>query len=407
MNWPVLLRPGRIGVYALALSVVHLAGVYLGGILLVVWYAMLFLPVLSLVQLIITRSALRYHQVFTNDHPAKGEAVGFHVSITNECPVPSAPITVRFHLGREERGFETQSFQLRPHETRKLEQTVRCAYRGVYTVGLHRLAVWDVFGWIALAVPVFNRTFYVYPRVLSLPSALSGFGTEHAVRQSPAAGLEVDYTLYRSLRRYRSEDDARHISWRKLAAVGEPLVKEYDTAAEPAITICMDTRPVGDDDAALSVEDGVIEIVVALARYYIDREVPVSIVMGSSVTRIDPGDNAEFARFHSRTITFFFHSDVSPAVLYDYHRSDATLAEGTVLFVTHVLDPAILDLVERSDGRSLQAAAIVDTASLSPEERRRGESLQRSLREQGGELLLVESADSLVQEFSQWHAASV
>jgi len=406
MNFPVRLHPGRIGVYLLALSVVYLAGVYLGGTLLVVWYTMLLLPLLSLVQMIVTRAALRYHQEFTNDHPAKGEAVAFHLSVTNETWLPSAPIVASFHMGREERGLETRRFQLRAQETRVIDQTVRCPYRGVYTVGLDRLVVWDLFGWIGFSVPVFSRTFYVYPRVLTLPAALSGFGTEHAVAQSPSAGLEIDFTLYRSLRPYRSEDDARHISWRKLAAIGEPLVKEYDTAAEPAIAICMDTRSTGTGETALATEDGLIEIVVALTKHYLDREVPVSIVIGSEVTRIDPGDDAEFARFHSRTITFFFRSEVSPALLYEYHRSEASVSEGTVVFVTHSLDPEVFGLVERSDGRSMHAAAIVDVAALSDQERERGEMLKRSLRETGGEVLLVESADALVEELAQWHAPS-
>jgi uncharacterized protein (DUF58 family) len=403
---PIRLRPGRTAVYLLALSIVYLAGVYLGGTLLVVWYAMLLLPLFSLAQMIATRVGLRYHQEFSNDHPAKGEAVGYYLSVTNETRVPSAPITASFHMGRVERGLDTRRFQLRAHETRNIDQSVRCPYRGVYTVGLDRLVVWDLFGWIGFTVPVFSRTFYVYPRVLSLPSALPGFETEHAVAQSPSAGVEIDYTLYRSLRPYRPEDDARHISWRKLAAVGEPLVKEYDTAAEPGVTICMDTRPTGSGVTALATEDGVIEIVVALAKHYLDREVPVSIVTGTDVTRIDPGDEAEFARFHSRTISLFFRSQVSPALLYEYHRSEAALSEGTVIFVTHVLDPEVFELVERSGGRSVHAAAIVDVAGLSDDERGRGELMKRSLRESGGELILVESADELTEELAQWRAPS-
>jgi len=404
MSFPIAMRPGRAAVYALALSVVYLAGVYLGGVLLVVFFAMLFVPLISFVQLVVTRAGLRYHQEFTNDHPAKGEAVGYHLAVKNETPLPSAPISASFYVGREEQGLDVRKFQLRARESRRIEHTVRCPYRGVYTVGLDRMVVWDLFGWIGFAVPVFSRTFYVYPRILTLPGALSGFGTEHAVAQSPASGAETDVTLFRSLRRYRPDDDARHIAWHKLASVGEPLVKEYDTAAEPAITICMDTRPVADAGVALAVEDGVIEIAVALAKHYLDREVPVSIVTGPDVVRIDPGDETEFARFHGRTITIFFRSRVSPVLLYEYHREEASLAEGTVVFVTHALDSGVLELVERSDARTLQAAAIIDTGSLTTEERQRAEALQRSLREQGGELILVESADGLVQELSRWRA---
>ncbi len=407
MSSPILIRPLRVGVYAVALVVAWLAGVYLGGPLLVVWYAMLLLPLLSLAQAFVTRIALRYHQEFENDHPAKGEVVGFHLSVTNESPLPSSPIVASFHLGRSERGTDTQAFQLKARETHTADQAIRCPYRGIYTVGLSRFAVWDLFGWIGFTLPVFSRTFYVYPRVVPLPGALAGFGTEHAVAQTPAGGIEIDLTLYRSLRRYRPEEDARHISWRKLAATGEPMVREYDTAAEPAVTICLDTRPVAADrETALGVEDGVIEIMIALTKHYLDREVPVSLVIGGSLTLLDPTDSTGFARLHSQTIGFFFRSTVSPAVVYDYHRGDAGLAEGTVIFVTHTLDPGVVELVEQSDGRSLQAAAVVDIAALPREERQRGEMLQRSLRDRGGEILLVESVDTLAQELAQWHAPS-
>lgn len=405
MRLPIVIRPARTFLYAFALAIAYVAGAYLGGALLAIWYAMLALPLLSMTQAIITAAALRYHQEFSNDHPAKGEAVGYTLSVTNESPIPSAKITASFHMGRIEYGTSTSLLQLGAHRTTTIEHTVRCPYRGVYTVGLSRLTVWDIFGWIGFGLPVFSRTFYVYPRILHLPHAFAGFGTEHAVAQALTAGVEPDVTLYRGLRPYRLDDDVRHISWRKLALLGEPVVREYDTAAEPAVTICLDTRPVVSRERTLDVEDGAIEMVVALAKHYADREVPVAMAIGADVVRIGGGDANAFVRFHSSTIRIFFRSRVSPAIVYETHRHDGRFSDGTVIFVTDRLDADVIDLVETSDGRNLQAAAIINTIGLDDRERRRAAAIQRSLRDRAGAIVTVESADELVQELAQTHGA--
>ena len=397
----ILLDPARIGVYGFVLAVAYLAGVYLGGVLLVIWYAVLLLPVVSVCQALITRRSLYVREETPGNDPVKGQILQYSLTVTNESVFPSSPVVLSLHRGLARSGRETRSLYLWMRETRRVNQTVPCLYRGTYTVGLASLVVWDVFGLIGFTRRVSARTFTIYPRILEIPTAPSGTGPYGALADSPVAYGKTDTTLLRELRVYRPGDDVRHVSWRKFALLGEPLIREYDQAAEGAITICADTRAVeGEPDRAMHLEDCVLEIVIALARYYLTQEVPVTIVTGVDVLRLDPGDPPGFSRFHVSTATMVFESKLPPAMIYDYQRSDPSFVDGAVVFVSHSVDPGVLDFIERSGGAK-RSAAITATFNGEATPHMGGGSAFNGHDEP---LLKVASADALVEEFRKWQA---
>ena len=397
----VLLDPARIGIYAFALAIAYLAGVYLGGVLLVLWYAILLLPIVSVLQALITRRSLYVREDRFGSDPTRGDIMRHTLTITNESIIPSAPVVMSLHRGLARSGKETRSLYLWMRETRRVEQTIHCSYRGIYTVGLASLAVWDVFGLIGFTRRVSARAFTIYPRILEIPSAPSGIGPYGALADSPVSYGRTDTTLLRELRVYRPGDDIRHVSWRTFALLGEPFIREYDQAVERSITICMDSRPVaGGSDRAMHLEDCVLEIVLSLARYYLKHDIPVAIVTGREVVRLDPGDQSEFTRFHASTVTLGFDSTLSPAMIYDYQRSDPSFVDGAVVFVSHAADPRVIDFIERSGGAN-RAAAIMATFNGEATSATGGGN---AFNGHGETLLTVESADALVEEFRKWQA---
>ena len=327
----------------------------------------------------------------------KGEVVEYQLGLTNEFFIPTCRITASFHIGRSELGMETRTLQLGARKSLQIQYDVRCPYRGVYTVGLSQLIVWDIFGWAAFTFPVFNRTFYVYPRIIQLQRAFLGYGSVKTAAQSPKWGTEADWTLYRELRPYQHDDDIRHVSWQKMALFGEPLVREYDTSAQQAVIICLDMRqvPALMEDAALDIEDSSIEITVSLLKYYLDHQVPAVLTADGRTMYFSPGDEAGFTQFLKSTIMLFFHSSVSPVRYYEMLRREARLSSGSVIFVTHLLDAEILELVQNSDGRYLHAAAVVLTQGLSREEQRRMQVLQHALTGHPGTLITANSAEDV------------
>lgn len=396
----LLLDPARIGIYGFALAIAYLAGVYLGGVLLIVWYALLLLPIVSVVQAMITRRSLYVREEDSGDEPARGKVLRHTLAITNESIVPAAPIVVSLHRGLPRSGTETRNLYLWMRETRRVEQTIRCAYRGVYTVGLASVAVWDIFGLIGFTRRVSARTFTIYPRILDIPVIASGAGPDGTLVDSPASNGRTDITLLRGLRMYRPGDDARHVSWRTFAMLGEPRIREYEQGAERAITICMDTRPVeGGAERAMYLEDCVLEIAIALARYYLKNEVSVMILAGSEIVRLDPSDPQGFVRFHASTATLDFDSALSPAMVYDFQRADPSYVDSAVMFVSHTVDPGVIDFIEHSGGTHRAAAIMADPADEATPADGVG-----TLDGLGRTVLLVKSADALVEEFMKWQA---
>jgi uncharacterized protein (DUF58 family) len=381
-------------IYIFGLLVFYLAGVYLGGVLLIFFFAALLLPFLSFAFTLSAFLKLRYHQDFSNDHPRKGETVEYRLSVKNEGLLPSSPILLRFRGGRvdDALGLAEHAFSLLPSRSYGLERRIRCPYRGIYTVGLERLAVADQLGWLRLPLPVFSRTFYVYPRILNLDSLNVGSHADAPRSRSLGAGREEDNTLFRGVRTFQDGDDPRYIHWRKFASLGVPLVRSFDTAAEPGVSLVLDTRPVpADRGDPLAVEDSSIEIALSLARRLMRLGVPCSfLVEGRPPVELIPGLETTFEELHRESINFFFRAMYAPSTLLGAYRESRREAGRSAVFVTHILDPELLTLVGAGRPGVHQTGVVLN-----------GLGLEAQPRAEGG-LAVVRSADSLNEDLKGW-----
>ena len=412
-QFPFTLRLRACGVYLFAMVISYLAAAYLGTFFAVFATLFILLPLVSLVLLLIAAAGLRYSQHFSNEQPVKGQELQYRCIIENGSALPLPRVRALFRAIRptpeEERGGLTgargeQSLltYLPGHQFVEREQTVQLPYRGIYTVGLDRIELRDTLQLFTVRPRVKAREFRVYPRILPIGSFQPGSERRLGTSEVGALGTLPDYSLFNQLREYRPGESVRHLAWKKFASTGVPVVKDYDSTSEPAVSIYVDLRPVppAAPDALLT-EDVTVEALVALVNHFLQRNLPVTVRAASRALYEFIGDHgSDFARFYESTFELLFVSDISAARLYETHLETGMNTEvNSMFFITHLLDPEILLLLEEQRSGNFQVTLIYNQTAGGDTH---GAYFNR-LREQGTRVVTLRSASSIAADLEAHH----
>ena len=412
-QFPFTLRLRACGVYLFAMVISYLAAAYLGTFFAVFATLFILLPLVSLVLLLIAAAGLRYSQHFSNEQPVKGQELQYRCIIENGSALPLPRVRALFRAIRptldEERGSRTGTggaqgllTYLPGHQFVEREQTVQLPYRGIYTVGLDRIELRDTLQLFTVRPRVKVREFRVYPRILPIGSFQPGSERRLGTSEVGALGTLPDYSLFNQLREYRPGESVRHLAWKKFASTGVPVVKDYDSTSEPAVSIYVDLRPVppAAPDALLT-EDVTVEALVALVNHFLQRNLPVTVRAASRGLYEFIGDHStDFARFYESTFELLFVSDISAARLYETHLETGMNTEvNSMFFITHLLDPEILLLLEEQRSGNFQVTLIYNQTAGGDTH---GAYFSR-LREQGTRVVTLRSASSITADLEAHH----
>jgi uncharacterized protein (DUF58 family) len=404
---PIKIRFGIVAVYVFVLLLVQLGRIHIGLLFGYAMYLLIAAPLFSILHLVLSTFALKYNQEFDTDHPIKGEHLTYTLSLANESYIGSARMRISFTTTQPGSPTRVEDLDLTLKRSERFEKsyTISCPFRGIYTVGLDRMELSDVFGWVTVSRPVWHKTFYVYPRVIDAKYPFT-VGDVSDLSTGPNPGASQDYSLFESLTRYRSGESVRHLAWKKFFALGEPFLKSYARTSQPGIIIYFDLRRDGEATSIiLEREDCSVEILVSLVKYFLEREVPVSVhAMGQSRYRWSGESNRAFDAFHRDTVNLIFTPTISPAELF---QADAATVSprSSVLFITHRFDALIAeimdDAIESSISEAPEVALIVNQTSMDDKERTSCDVVFGALREKGAHVLEVRGTDSLVEDLAE------
>ena len=414
-RFPFTLRLRACGIYLFAIVIGYLAAAYLGTFFAVFATMFILLPVISLLLLVIAGAGLRYSQHFSNEQPVKGQELQYRCIIENGSALPLPRVRALFRAirptadggngGKDGAGGAGPSLltYLPGHQYVEREQTVQLPYRGIYTVGLDRIELSDTLQLFTVRPRVKVREFRVYPRILPVGSFEPGSERRLGTSEVGSLGTLPDYSLFNQLREYRPGESVRHLAWKKFASTGVPVVKEYDSTSEPAVSIYVDLRPVppGAPDVLLT-EDVTVEALVALVNHFLQRNLPVTVRAASRALYEFIGDHSsDFARFYESTFDLLFVSDISAARLYETHLETGMNTEvNSMFFITHLLDPEILLLLEEQRASNFQVTLIYNQTAGAGDTH--GGYFSR-LREQGTRVVTLRSAGSIVADLEAGH----
>ena len=423
------IRLRALGVYLFALAVAYLAAAYLGSFFVALFIVLFLLPVVSLVFLFVSYSGIRCHQHFNSDRPVKGQAVRYTCTIENDSPLPIPHCRVVFKPLHPELDvtFEPFVVYLPGHSVVERSFDTILPYRGIYTMGLEVVELSDLLQLFTIRPRTSHRTFYVYPRILPLKQFAPGSEERAGTAEHGERGGMPDYSLFNQLREYRQGEPIRHMAWKKFAATGKPVIKEFESTAEPAVCIYLDSRAPREN--RLAVEDVSVEIVVALVYHFLRRNIPVSVrSAGEQLFSFNGFSASQFDGFYRSTFDLNFSRTFSPVRLYRSDVDDGAIDTRSVLFVTHAADPELFALAEEAQSQNLTLTVIYNrsgeilegglptrelmrendstlsqTGTENPQDareqsRRVGRDVFAMIRNRGGRVVAVDDADSIITE---------
>lgn len=408
MNLPFRLEGGFFALYAGVYFVFHLASSYLGGIFGYVSRFLSVLLVLDLVHLFWSFQRIRYSQNFSTTHPVKGQNVDYIFRLRLESPIPGNRLLVKFKGIRQDLkldyGVKTLDFFPGAGGFDEHRKQIQCPFRGTYTVGLDSIELQDALAMLWIKVPVWFITFYVYPRLIELDSCrLAGEG-KRDLSTSLAEGAVVDPTRFRSLTEYRSGESTRHLAWKKFAATGVPFLREWERSAFPGITLYLDTQRRGEPDyQSLLAEDCALEILLALAYWFIRQEIPVYHRGEAGMVRLED-EAAAFSSFLTNTVSLTFsprNKTGRPSPVSDLESDIHTGSLGTVAVVGifRSFDREVVSFIENYSDEFRHCYAIVVGSALPPDELAQA-GAYRSSSTQGSRLILVQDGDTIKEDLA-------
>lgn len=392
IDFPIKIRFRFFGYFLFSTVIFFLARSYIGGFFVFIFYLFLFAPIISILHLIIALSFVRYYQLFENEHPVKGEDVKYRLILADESILPIPRMRIHFKRIHPYLETITEDITLFLSGEQRIEKdyTIRCPYRGIYTIGLERIAYEDFLGILEISRKIWYRTFYVYPRILQLESMPHTFRHSIAERQSMTSDIIEDTTLFAELRDYRRNESLRHVYWKKFASTGRPYIKEYSISTEPAVSIFLDMRKgqlSGID--ALIAEDVSVEIMIALVNHFIKEGIRLKLfIYGNENLAIE--NQSDFNMLYRKTITMIFKE-------YSYFNYFDIGFSGTII-ITHILDSLLTDITEHS--RHGKASPLILFNLAGAEKMEETEHQIRRMTDRGARIIIIHDSNTIPEELA-------
>jgi uncharacterized protein (DUF58 family) len=403
--FPVGLQFDALLIYAFCVVLVYLAGTYLSSIMLFIFYALITFPIVSVLLFLISTRGISFTQEFSTEHPVKGEAVGYEILIANESTFPVAEMNVRFISANPLMEHVLTDFvtPLKRGQRIRKQYSVECAYRGVYQVGLRNIDLRDMSHFLRVSIPVWHRSFYVYPRIVELPSLAARLIKTSPRGERALHGGLPDYALFHQLHEYKEGDSIRHLYWKKFATTGIPFIKEYESPAEVGVAVYFDLRrsePVS--PAILAREDATVEIVVALIKFLLDRALTVSVYApGREIYEFHGSNNRNFEAFYKSTVNLLFQETYSPAEIFRAHQLLQLHTAESTFFITHLIDDEILNLLEEALSADRIFTLIFNHTNSAQAEKEQRIRVLNSFRDRGMHIIDVHSSETIVDDMRE------
>ncbi len=395
----IKINPRAVGIYLLGLFIIYLTGMSMSGVLLFIFYIYLLFPAISLGLLLVCYFRFRYFEHFSTEHPVKGQEVLYKLSLANEAKLMGPFVSVKFKFISPDLSVHLNDIHtsLKGGEIYSQEYTIKYPYRGVYKVGIDYIRLRDLLNWIFLFPEVWFRTFYVYPRIIELKTVFADL--QNVIEASGyGQGILRDHTLFKDLKEYRPGSALKHVAWKKFAATGEPFLKDYEKTSWPGVEIYLDLRREKEaDHTILEREDCSVEILVALVKYFLDNSIPANVHAFNGRERYDYyGFNSSyFADFYKSSINITFAGSYSPAKVFTSDMQDQLIKAGTIIFITHIFDPEVLELVSTCASSDVAVFAVINQSGMQESARQKDLLYSDAFLNTRGNIAFVNNIDTI------------
>jgi uncharacterized protein (DUF58 family) len=244
----------------------------------------------------------------------------------------------------------------------------RAFYRGEYEVGLKSIIATDFVGLFRL-----RRKYRRPARLLVLPRIVEFNNIPLAVSLVAEASArfdirDEDYSVISDVRPYVPTDSIKRVHWKLTAKRNEWMVKIFQSNALNHVTIILDNlrMPVPEEER-YPLEDSMIEDALGLARFCLNRGMPVDfMVTDGNQTHAPTAANFDVIYHLASDVTFEKHPLLRPVSVLGQMINDAVGNINAVIF-TAVLDAQLYERVINAVDRG-NYTAIMYFATDRPDE---------------------------------------
>ena len=321
------------------LAVIIATGVFAsfyGGAARSLFYASLFVPVISVIYTLYVYFRFRIYQNAEFKVIVKGEKTPYYFVLTDEDFMSFADVKVTFleDFSLPQNMELCHSYHLTPMEKIESRTDILCKYRGEYNIGVKDVIVTDFLGLFSIKYPAPSTiSMSVLPkipeidRLILIPDDNDAKQVRYA--RSNTEPLDCD------LRKYIKGDNLKAVNWKVSAKHNELFSRQSSDTQNSGIVFVMDLSVNNADEyTKLITEDKIIESALASANYLIKKSVPITVLYeqnGIVSSRISSHET--FKEFYSGCAELKFTGKYRPEDIYTT-AADGTVC-STVIFSVH------------------------------------------------------------------------
>lgn len=241
-----------------------------------IFYFSLFLPLSSLVYIMVVWSRFKFYENVEKKTIVKGESVDYYFSIGNEDRFLYSSIKVSFlHDKAHIIGLdEDKQYCLMPGDKEITKTKMCCKYRGEYYTGVDAFVITDYINLFNITYKVASKLpITVLPRIVSWKNAdiIEEDKDEKNTKTSNIREDQIDVQV----KKYVMGESMKQIHWKASAKNGELMTRTYHSSVKREVMILLDLSPVGNNEMEkLLLEDCIIEETLAAANYCHEKCIP-------------------------------------------------------------------------------------------------------------------------------------
>lgn len=262
----------RLIVFLICAAALMLAALTTGA---QIYYAlsimMIAVAALSLVSVLWTMATLRVGMKGLSRQVQRGDSLTVQLSVQYACPLPVAE--VRIVIAAPASGRKPQELMVAtvPFAKRNYRHIIKCPHRGDFEAGVVKMTVTDVFGLFSISrrenrqlvkVEVRPRVTDTQPMILKPVET----GPESILRAVDDTASPAD------IRKWQDGDELRRVHWKLSMRKQEVMVKVFEASGKPDMLIIPDLSEIrAMPDQALTFEDGIVEVTIAMAKAQLEK----------------------------------------------------------------------------------------------------------------------------------------
>lgn len=295
---------------------------------------MTMIPVLSYGYLFAVRFRFSIYQRLEGKTFVSNHAIPFYFTLQNEDWFAFASVRVHFYSD-----FSSvldlkdgEECELLPEDEITRDTTLICKYRGTYMVGIRSVEITDF-------LRLFRMTYKnpeplevtINPQTVTLAELRSVNLSRVLSREYPAGRSVPDLTV----RDYIPGDDRRRIHWKATARTNQLMTRLETGEEQQNISIILSTCRYSSKQAEyLPTENRMLEIALALSRYFVLQGIPVRAYHRAD-TPVDTAvnDNASFASYYELLCRISFFPTEKDKLLFDSLCSAESVLSGRAAFL--------------------------------------------------------------------------